>query len=375
MKKFILGELNGKSLEKEVQKAADYIIDCLPSLLNRLAPYGKAKACIILHQFGKPNEANAFLRSLKEQMVYTPQMGRYFDNPHSLFEWRDLRISTHVAAMEALRIVDNDSLCMEQMRQWLLMQKQTQSWDNPLNTVDAIHALLMLGTDLLDNVGETTLKMDGKPITSDIDYTSVFNYQKQTYTTEELNTLPKEVCIEKKHNGIAWGAVYAQYLEEINKTTSSYTGHTATDYGQRLDQPLSIERTWMVLRNTDNQSMWIPITSETILHTGDKVRSSLTIRTDRSMDFVQIKENHAACTEPISSTSGYHHNYSIGYYCSVKDASTHYFIDHLPKGTHSIEQTFYIDRTGLYQTGIATIQCAYAPEFVGNTEGMLLNVE
>ena len=93
------------------------------------------------------------------------------------------------------------------------------------------------------------------------------------------------------------------------------------------------------------------------------------------MDFVQIKDNRAACLEPISSASGYRWENGLGYYCSVKDAATLYFIDHLPKGTYTLEQTFYIDRTGYYQAGIATIQCAYAPEFVGHTEGSLLRVE
>jgi hypothetical protein len=112
-----------------------------------------------------------------------------------------------------------------------------------------------------------------------------------------------------------------------------------------------------------------------VLHVGDKVVSQLTIRTDRAMDFVQIKDSRAACLEPVSSASGYRHEGGIGHYRSVKDAATLYFIDHLPKGTHTFEQTFRVDRTGRYQAGIATVQCAYAPEFVGHTESYILCIK
>ena len=200
------------------------------------------------------------------------------------------------------------------------------------------------------------------------------DYLKRTYTTEELKRLPRKTTIGKSDNGLAWGAVYAQYLEEMKSSTSTYTGRTETTYGQALDQPLSIERTWMVERITNGQKSWDPVTEKTTLHVGDKIISQLTIRTDRAMDFVQIKNSRAACLEPVNSASGYRFHRGAGYYCSVKDASTLYFIDHLPKGVCTLEETFRIDRTGEYQAGIATVQCAYAPEFVGHTAGMLFAV-
>lgn len=391
--------LNGNILDKEPQRAADYMVKHLAGQLHHLTPYGKAKAAIILRHYGKQQEADMFLESLKQQMTYTPQMGRFFDNPPMTSGWRNQRIPTQVAAIEALTIAGEDSLFVEEMKQWLLIQKQTQSWDNPLNTVDAVYALLMKGTDLLTTEQSTTLKLDGKVITSAVPSTSGLDYLKRTYDADELKHLPREASIEKSQSGLAWGAVYAQYLEDMDNVTSTYTGRTATAYGQALDQPLSIERTWMVERRspslplpqgegTDNTSpstsplseksegtAWIPLTKGMVLHVGDRVMSQLTIRADRAMDFVQIKDSRAACTEPVNTTSGYRYEGGIGLYRSVKDASTLYFIDHLPKGTYTLEQTFRIDRTGQYQAGIATVQCAYAPEFVGHTGGNTLQVE
>ncbi len=380
--------LNSKLLDKEIKTMAEYMVRLLPGQMHRLTPYGKAKASILLKQYGLTEEANRFLTSLKEYTTYTPLLGRFFDNPSSIFGWRNQRIPTQVATIEALTFAGSDSLTVEQMKQWLLIQKQAQSWDNPLNTVDAVYALLISGTDLLSTEQSTTLKLDGKAVTSAILPTPGLDYLKRSYTTDELKRLPRKAGIEKSSQGLAWGAVYAQYLEEMDRTTSTYTGRTATAYGQALDQPLSIERVWMVKRTTSDKSQttnnhtaqdssqgWIPLTEGMELHVGDQILSQLIIRCDRAMDFVQIKDSRAACTEPVSSASGYRYNDGIGYYCSMKDAATLYFIDHLPKGTYTLEQAFRIDRAGHYQTGIATIQCAYAPEFTGHTGGAELDIQ
>lgn len=365
--------LNKKELDKEAQKAAEYMVSHLSGQLHSLTPYGKAKAVVILKHFGKPQEADTCLRSLKEYMVYTPQMGRYFDNPSSVLGWRNQRIPTQVAAIEAL--AGEDSLCVEELKQWLLVQKQTQHWGNPLNTVDAIHALLMQGGDWLATGQTTTLKLDGKAVASDTAPTAGLDYQKRTYVQRELKRLPRKACIEKQTSGLAWGAVYAQYLEDMDKVTSAYTGRTATSHGLALEQPLSIERTWMVERIVNGQKSWIPVTEETVLHVGERLLSQLTIRADRAMDFVQVKDCRAACVEPVSVASGYRHEGGLWHYRLVKDAATHYFIDNLPKGTYTLEQTFRVDRIGHYQAGLASVQCAYAPEFVGHTEGNRFTVQ
>ena len=367
--------LNGKIVDKHTQEIAEYMVNLLPNLLNELTPYGKAKTSIILKHYGKETEVAKFLTSLKEFTTYTPEMGRFFDNPSYTLGWRDQHIPTQVAMIEALTLMKEDSLYIEQMKQWLLIQKRSQSWDNPINSVDAIHALLLQGESLLDTKSHTTIKIDGKEVTSNSLLGSEMNYLQRTYDTNELKHLPTEINIAKTDKGTAWGGVYAQYLEDMSKVTSTYTGYTNTNYGKSLNQPLSIERTWLVQRQVNKQTIWEPITSETTLHVGEKVVSRIIIHANRAMDFVQIKDHRAACTEPTNSSSGYKFNNGIGYYLSVKDASTLYFIDHLPKGTYTFEQTYYIDRTGTYQAGIATVQCAYAPEFVGHSESNRLQVE
>ena len=93
------------------------------------------------------------------------------------------------------------------------------------------------------------------------------------------------------------------------------------------------------------------------------------------MDFIQIKDSRAACMEPTDQLSGYSWNGKIGFYRASYDASTCFFIDRLPKGTHQIEYTVNVDRAGTYQSGIATVQSAYSPEFGGHSAGFTVVVE
>lgn len=93
------------------------------------------------------------------------------------------------------------------------------------------------------------------------------------------------------------------------------------------------------------------------------------------MDFIQIKDSRAACLEPTEQLSGYSWNGGLGLYRASYDASTCFFIDRMPKGTHRIEYTVYVDRVGNYQAGIATVQSAYSPEFGGHSGSFWLKVE
>ena len=178
-------------------------------------------------------------------------------------------------------------------------------------------------------------------------------YTRKTFTGSDTDV--SEIRIARTGEGLGWGAVYAQYLEDMDKVSSAKgTG-------------LQIERTFF----RDGKEL----DSKTVLHVGDKVTVRLTISADRDMDFIQVKDERAACMEPEQQLSGYHWGGGIGYYLVSRDASTSFFIDQLRKGTYQLEYTVYIDRAGTYQAGIATIQSAYAPEYSGHTVGETLIVE
>lgn len=341
--------LDGKApVDKKVNQ---YFIDKLSGEGKELTIYGKALGAIILQQAGKVAEARLFMQSLMEYSVVTDEMGRYFDTPKARYSWFSYKIPTEVAAMEAIQRITKDTKAIDEMKRWLLKQKQTQTWETPIATADAVYALMATGaSDLLANTGGVKITLGKEVIRTPAD--DAIGYIKKTVSADVMNI--KKVRVDKEGAGMGWGAVYAQYLESMDQISGQENGLSVSRQLYKGDEAL-------------NESAPLKV--------GDKITVRLTVKADRDMDFVQIKDDRAACMEPLQAVSGFRWSNGLGYYQATKDASTQFFIDQMRKGTYVIEYQVYVNRTGEYQAGIATVQSAYAPEFGGHTGGYRVMVE
>ena len=341
--------LDGKAPVDE--KVNRYFIDKLSGEGKELTIYGKALGAIILQQAGKVAEARLFMQSLMEYSVVTDEMGRYFDTPKARYSWFSYKIPTEVAAMEAIQRITKDTKAIDEMKRWLLKQKQTQTWETPIATADAVYALMATGaSDLLANTGGVEITLGKEVIRTPAD--DAIGYIKKTVSGDVMNI--KKVSVDKEGTGMGWGAVYAQYLESMDQISGQGNGLSVSRQLYKGDEAL-------------NESAPLKV--------GDKITVRLTVKADRDMDFVQIKDDRAACMEPLQAVSGFRWSNGLGYYQATKDASTQFFIDQMRKGTYVIEYQVYVNRTGEYQAGIATVQSAYAPEFGGHTGGYRVMVE
>ena len=341
--------LDGKAPVDE--KVNRYFIDKLSGEGKELTIYGKALGAIILQQAGKVAEARLFMQSLMEYSVVTDEMGRYFDTPKARYSWFSYKIPTEVAAMEAIQRITKDTKAIDEMKRWLLKQKQTQTWETPIATADAVYALMATGaSDLLANTGGVEITLGKEVIRTPAD--DAIGYIKKTVSGDVMNI--KKVRVDKEGTGMGWGAVYAQYLESMDQIGEQGNGLSVSRQLYKGDEAL-------------NESAPLKV--------GDRITVRLTVKADRDMDFVQIKDDRAACMEPLQAVSGFRWGNGLGYYQATKDASTQFFIDQMRKGTYVIEYQVYVNRTGEYQTGIATVQSAYAPEFGGHTGGYRVMVE
>ncbi len=341
--------LDGKAPVDE--KVNRYFIDKLSGEGKELTIYGKALGAIILQQAGKVAEARLFMQSLMEYSVVTDEMGRYFDTPKARYSWFSYKIPTEVAAMEAIQRITKDTKAIDEMKRWLLKQKQTQTWETPIATADAVYALMATGaSDLLANTGGVEITLGKEVIRTPAD--DAIGYIKKTVSGDVMNI--KKVRVDKEGAGMGWGAVYAQYLESMDQIGEQGNGLSVSRQLYKGDEAL-------------NESAPLKV--------GDKITVRLTVKADRDMDFVQIKDDRAACMEPLQAVSGFRWGNGLGYYQATKDASTQFFIDQMRKGTYVIEYQVYVNRTGEYQAGIATVQSAYAPEFGGHTGGYRVMVE
>jgi uncharacterized protein YfaS (alpha-2-macroglobulin family) len=341
--------IDGRALPSDVKTANNYLIALLKKDLKRQTIYEKALTAVVLDKHGEHQKAAAYVRSLKEYTVFTEEMGRYYDTPRAAYSWYDYKIPTEVAAIEAIQqVTPNDTRTIDEMRRWLLQEKRTQTWDTPINSVNAIWAFLANNTsqtNLTSSTNPTTLAIDGAPInlpkaTAGLGYvkTAISHPQGKTFTAT------------KTSEGTSWGAVYAQFLQKTSDVEAAQSD-------------IKVKREIVSL--TSHLS---PLTS---IQVGDRIKVRITIETSRDLDFVQVVDHRAACMEPVRQLSGYQQ----GAYVSPKDAATHYFYGGLSKGKHEIYTEYYIDRAGHYETGTCTVGCAYAPEYRATAPSITLNVE
>jgi len=356
--------LSGEQVPASNKAAYTYYLSKIGEMLPTASMDTKAIAAIILDKAGRKQEAQEFIASLKEHLTKTDEQGMFFAFNENPYSWGGMKMQAHVDVMEALELTGGNNDTVEEMKLWLLKQKQTQQWNSPVATADAVYALLMKGVNLLDNQGDVRIVIANEVLeTVSPSKTTVpgLGYIKRSFTQKNVVDARK-IEVEKRNPGIAWGAVYAEYESPIK------------DVRQQGGE-LNVQKQLYVERMVNNAPQLQPITEKTVLQVGDKVVSRLSIRADRPMDFVQLKDQRGACFEPIGSVSGYNWSNGIGYYVDIKDASTNFFFDHLGKGVYVLEHSYRVSRVGTYETGLATMQCAYAPEYASHSASMTIIIK
>lgn len=326
----------------------------------------KAQSAVILLKAGRTSQANEFLASIKEHLVQTDEMGVHFAFHANPYVWGMLPIPAHVEVMEALTLGGGNDALVEEMKLWLLKQKQATCWNSPVATADGVYALLCRGSDLLDSRGDVRITLGDKVLeTISPAKTTVpgLGYVKETFAEGSAGLKAKSITVEKRDAGIAWGAAYARYLSPMADVKQQ-------GGALNVEKKLYVERV-----STDGKKSLQPIADTTRMSVGDKVVSRLTIRLDRSMDFIQVKDRRGACFEPVGELSGHRRNKGFAYYVEVEDAATNFFFDHLGKGVYILDHSYRIARGGTYETGLATIQCAYAPEYASHSTSGKIVVE
>lgn len=336
---------------------ASYLVARATLLNKELTMYGKAVAVQVMAHYGKKAEAELLLKSLLEHTVMKDSMGRWFDTPRAEWSWRSYRIPTQCMAIEALHALGHE-MAADEMRLWLLQAKRTQMWETSRASADAVYALLATGgkqQGVMPLAEKTPVyytlynhnKVVGFNAKSQSSMPQTVGYFKQTYTDASA-TAATTVRLDKRTDGLSWGSVYATFSAPASRVSTEGKG-------------LLLTRNFEVKRGGE----WVAVNGTTTLTKGDRVRQVFTITADRDYDFVALTASRPACLQPAQPLSGYAWNMALPAYRAVHDATTDYFVEKLRKGTHQFAEELFVDRTGQFATGVATVSCVYAPEFCG----------
>jgi hypothetical protein len=318
-----------------------------------------------LHRYGNGEVPTAIIKSLNERALRSEEMGMYWKTGRGYF-WYQAPIETQALMVEVYDEVAGDRTAVEDLKTWLLKQKQTQDWRTTKATSEACYALLRRGTNVLatDTLAEIIIgneKIDpyARP---DVKVEAGTGYFKTAWTASEISPDMGNIQVIKKDEGVAWGAVYWQYFEQLDKITPAET-------------PLKLVKQLFLQQNTDHGPVLVPISENEGLHVGDLVKVRIELRVDRTMEYVHLKDMRAAAFEPVETLSACKYQDGLSYYQSPRDLAVSFFFGYLPKGTYVFEYPLRVSQKGDFSNGITTIQCMYAPEFSSHSEGIRVKVE
>ncbi len=328
--------------------------------------YSKGMLALILNRMDDSTTSNKIIRSLEENSVVSEELGMYWKENTNSWYWYQAPIETQALLIEAFSEIQNDTKTIDNLKIWLLKNKQTNQWKTTKATTDAVYALLLQGSDWLSVTEAVEVLVGGEKIDvsklENVKTEAGTGYYKTSWNANAVKPKMGEVQISKKGEGIAWGALYWQYFEDLDKITSAET-------------PLKLKKKLFLKKNTDTGEEISGITSKTTLKVGDLIRVRIELRVDRPMEFVHMKDMRASGLEPVNVISRYKWQDGLGYYESTKDASTNFFFDHLPKGAYVFEYDLRVNNAGNFSNGITTIQSMYAPEFSSHSEGTKVAIE
>ena len=352
-------------VKQKNQEAFDFYFNVMKKDWLSEQLYRDGLSALAFHRYGEKELANKLVTSLRERSITNDELGMYWKENTPSWWWYQAPIETQALMIELFDEVANDQNAVDELKVWLLKNKQTNSWATTKSTSEAVYALLLRGGEWLAVDDLVELELGRKPIDpTKLDGVGIeagTGYFKTSFDGETVTPKMAEVKATKKGEGIAWGALYWQYFEDLDKITSFE------------ETPLQLKKSLFKVENTATGEKITPITNKNIA-IGDLVKVRVEVRVDRDMEFVHLKDMRASGFEPTNVLSQYKWQDGLGYYESTKDASTDFFFDYLPKGVYVFEYPLRANNAGEFSNGISTIQCMYAPEFTSHSQGERITI-
>ena len=347
--------------DNKPDKVTAYYLDQAAKYWLGKGLYQEGLIALAMYRFGRPETAQKIVASLKERATVKEELGMYWPFDWG-FYWYQLPIETQALMVEVFSEVAKDPAAVENLRIWLLKNKQTNRWESTKATAEAVYALLLNGDNWLANTKPVQVSLGGRTL-KPAEYEAGTGYFKQQWGASEVKPSWSEIKVENPNSNIVWGAAYWQYFEDLDKIR---------DFQKT---PLTIVKQLFKEENTATGPVLSAVKEGQSLKPGDKIKVRIEIRVDRQMEYVHLKDLRAAGLEPVNVLSGYRWQGGLGYYESTKDLATHFFIDYLPKGTFVFEYPLVVSLKGDFSNGITTMQCMYAPEFTSHSKGVRVRVE
>lgn len=331
--------------------------------------YGQAMAALLAHRNNQTALAARILKSLTEQSMNEISKGVYWKN-RLTSRWYAMPIQHQSMMIDCFSEI-NAALPNQPYKQfisgmltWLIVNKEANHWGNSMSTTEAVYSIVANAGEWFSNKRAVQIKLGNTTIGTATEKTMEGSgYFKKRFESNKVNATMGNITVTTAtqnmvSNQPSYGSIYWQYLANMDEITAS-TGS------------IEINKTIRVFRN----NQWNLLNENEPVKVGDLLKVTLSIKTDREMDYVHVKDLRPAATEPTEVLSGYLWNSKYIYYQSTKDVSTNYYFHSLPRGTHQLDYTIRATHTGLYTAGLASIQSMYAPALKAHSNTLKIRIE
>ncbi|NSW45401.1 MAG: hypothetical protein HPY79_06275 [Bacteroidales bacterium] len=329
-----------------------------------MSEYMQGMIALAMNRSNDIETAKTIIKSLQERTVESEEQGMYWKTISRGLSWYESPIEAHSLLIEAFNEISKDYKVVNELKLWLLLQKQTQNWKTTTATADAIHALLFTGTTEMTTTFDAEIIWGNKPVKiSKSNVEVATGHIKEKIERDKISDSYAQINVENKGNDISWGAIHWQYFENLDKISGYESNY------------MSLKREYYLEKITPSGKVLEPINPGSTLKIGDVVIVRLVLECDRNLEYVHLKDMRPSSFEPMQTLSGYFYKDGLGYYGETKDASYNFFFDYMPRGKYVLEYSLRVSQKGKFSTGISTLQCMYAPEFNAHAQGMLIKVK
>jgi uncharacterized protein YfaS (alpha-2-macroglobulin family) len=326
--------------------------------------YEQAMIALTMQRYKKPAITQQIEKSLLETAQQSDEMGMYWAKNQRGYFWYESPVETQSLMIELFTEAGNNTKAVEEMKIWLLRNKQANNWKTTTATAAACYALLLKGDNILASTGNTAIKLNGKPLEElkpDVKTDAGTGYLKTSWIDEQVKPSLGKIDIKNNSANLSWGAMHWQYLENMDKITAAQTN-------------IQLSRKYFIQKQTDAGPILVTVDAAHQPKTGDLLKVVINIDADRDFEYVQLKDLRPAGTEPVETLSDYKYQDGLYYYQVSKDVATNFFISYLGKGHYVFEYQLRVAQPGNFSTGITSVQCMYAPEFNAHSNGERIGI-
>ncbi|HAS42393.1 MAG TPA: hypothetical protein DCS93_18085, partial [Microscillaceae bacterium] len=214
-------------LNNNYQKAFDYYFGQAKKYWTKKSLYMEGMLALALHRYDEKAVPQAIVKSLRERSLNNEEMGMYWKQTGGYY-WYQAPIETQALMVEVFDEVAKDEQAVDALRTFLLKSKQTQDWKTTRATTEACYALLLRGSDWLSAEKQVEITVGNQKVnpfdeSNPSKVEAGTGYFKKSWNAEQITADMGKVVVAKKDKGVAWGAVYWQYFEQLDKITTAKT--------------------------------------------------------------------------------------------------------------------------------------------------------